>query len=403
MLDKENGKLILENVFPLTSLVRGIFSGSQSGKTLPWIKVVLRPVQIKNEVLLQFSYFDATKDITKNFNNADAQEKLEELIDLPFKNIRIETATTTLHFQFTKRGRLICQKEPAPKRLIEPGLMHDREKPKILAVNSAIPFLKAIGILTNEGKVRADMQRKYSQINEFLRIFTEIDFLRTFPNKRVNVIDYGCGNAYLTFAMYFYLTNILKLDAHVVGLDIKTELLQAHRLKAKDLGWAGLTFVEGRISSYHPEQPPEIVIALHACDTATDDALAQGIKANSHMIVTAPCCQHHLQEELSKVPIPRPLNAIKQDGILMERMGDILTDTFRATILRLFGYHTDVIQFVSTEHTAKNLMIRAYKIGDKSAPNLPVFEEYQALKSFWGVTPFLEHLLRDELGQLLAK
>jgi SAM-dependent methyltransferase len=247
------------------------------------------------------------------------------------------------------------------------------------------------------------MQRKYSQINEYLRIFTEIDFLQAFPHNRVNVIDYGCGNAYLTFATYFYLNNILKIDAHVIGIDIKTDLLEAHRRKANDLGWHGLSFVEGRISNFHPEQPPDIVIALHACDTATDDAISQGIKANSRMIVTAPCCQHHLQKELSKVPIPQPFRAVQQDGILKERLGDILTDTFRATILRLFGYHTDVFQFVSTEHTSKNLMIRAFKANDKAAPNLPIYDEYKALKSFWGVTPFLEHLLSDELEQLFAK
>ncbi len=403
MLDKDNKDLILENVFPITSLIRAVFSGCQFGKITPWVKVVLRPVQIKNEVFLQFSYFDKTRDITKNIDPVGVQEKLEELFNLPFKNIRIETNMLTLNFQFTKKGRLISHSEPSLKGLIEPDLNHDREKPKILAVDSAIPFLKAIGILTNEGKIKADMQRKYSQINEFLRIFAEIDFLRAFSNNRVNVIDYGCGNAYLTFATYFYLTYILKLDAHVVGIDIKNDLLEAHRLKANNLGWSGLSFVEGRISNYHPEQPPDIVIALHACDTATDDALAQGIKANSRMIVTAPCCQHNLQKELSKVPMPQSLQAINRDGILMERLGDILTDTFRATILRLFGYHTDVFQFVSTEHTAKNLMIRAFKTNDKSTPNLSVYDEYIVLKSFWNVTPFLEQLLSDELEHLLAK
>lgn len=403
MLDKEYRELILENVFPITSLIRGVFSGSQSGKVVPWVKVVLRPVQIKNEVFLQFSYFDKTRDITKNVDPVGVQEKLEELINLPFKNIRIETNTVTLNFQFTKKGRLILQSEPSPKGLLEPDFIHDKQKPKILSVDSAIPFLKAIGILTNEGKIKADMQRKYSQINEFLRIFAEIDFLRAFAENRVNVIDYGCGNAYLTFATYFYLTYILNLDAHVVGIDIKNDLLESHRLKVNNLGWTGLSFVEGRISNYHPEQPPEIVIALHACDTATDDALAQGIKANSRMIVTAPCCQHYLQKELSKVAMPLSFKAVNRDGILMERLGDILTDTFRATILRLFGYQTDVFQFVSTEHTSKNLMIRAFKTNDKSAPTLSVYDEYKSLKSFWNVTPFLEHLLTNELEQLLAK
>jgi SAM-dependent methyltransferase len=384
-------------------LIRAVFSGNQFGTVMPWIKIVIRPVQIKKEIYLQFSYFDKTKNITKNFTKTEAQDKLEELLDMSFKNIHIQTNTKTLNLQFTKKGRLIVQTKQSSMALIAPSIIHDNAKQKILSGDSAIPFLKAIGILTSEGKIKANMQRKYSQINEFLRIFTEIDFLRVFPDKHVPVVDFGCGNAYLTFATYYYLTYILELEAHVVGIDIKIDLLETHRHKVNDLGWSNLSFEEGGISSYHNEQPLDIVIALHACDTASDDALAQGIIADSKMIVLAPCCQHYLQEELSKAPFPQPILAINRDGILKERLGDILTDTFRATILRIFGYHTDVIQFVSTEHTAKNLMIRAFKINDFSVPNLSAYDEYKALKSFWGVTPFLEHLLSNEMEQLLVK
>ena len=403
MLDREHKTLIFDTIFPITSLVRSVFSGNQFGYVVPWIKIVLRPVQIKEEIYLQFSYFDKNKNITKNFTSTQARDKLEELLDLPFKNIQIETNTSTLTLQFTKKGRLIIHNKQTFKALIEPSFIHDNAKQKNLSDDSAIPFLKAIGIVTSEGKIKANMQRKYSQINEFLRIFTEIDFLRLFPNKQVHVADFGCGNAYLTFATYYYLTYVLEKEAYVVGIDIKNDLLETHRRKVNDLGWPRLLFVEGTIASYHNEEPPEIVIALHACDTASDDALAQGIIANSKMIVIAPCCQHYLQEELSKTPIPQPLLAINRDGILKERLGDILTDTFRATILRLFGYHTDVIQFVSTEHTAKNLMIRATKSNKSSLPNLAVYEEYISLKSFFGVTPYLECLLTNELELLLAK
>ncbi len=397
MLEKEHRDQIREVLFPLSSFVRAIFSGSQQGKDVPWVKVVIRPVELKGEVFLQFSYFDRFKDITKNFNEDEALSKLDELLDIPFKNIRIETLAEILNFQFSKKNRLVFHRERSSAVSAVPDLAHDKEKQKILSADSAIPFLKAVGIAAKDGKIKAEMQRKYTQINEFLRIFAEIDILQEFKGKQVHVVDFGCGNAYLTFATYYYLTSILDIDAHVVGVDIKDDLLEKHRQKARDLGWDQLSFVEGRISNYQSEVQPDIVIALHACDTATDDALAFGVKAGSRMIVTAPCCQHYLQAELAKVPMPPPMLAVGHDGILEERLGDILTDTFRATLLRIFGYHTDVIQFVPIEHTAKNLMIRAFKPKDAAPPSPAVFEEYQSLKKFWGVAPYLERLLSDEL------
>ena len=155
----------------------------------------------------------------------------------------------------------------------------------------------------------------------------------------------------------------------------------------------------GRIEAYTPPQPPDVVVALHACDTATDDALAQGLRWGSRLIVTAPCCQHELQEQMSRIPMPPTLLPIFHDGILFERMGDILTDTFRANILRIMGYRTDVTQFVPIEHTAKNLMIRSVKTSPPG--NTRWVDEYRNFKSFWQVTPYLEKLLGEEYAQFL--
>jgi hypothetical protein len=182
-------------------------------------------------------------------------------------------------------------------------------------------------------------------------------------------------------------------------VDIKSDLIERHQEKAGSLGWNQLTFHTGTISDFQPNVIPDVVLALHACDTATDDALAQGIRWNSRLIVCAPCCQHELQEQMSHVPMPAQLLPIFHYGILFERIGDILTDTFRATILRIMGYRTDVTQFVPIEHTAKNLMIRAVKTS--SPGNARWVEEYKNLKAFWQVTPYLERLLRDEYPQFL--
>jgi SAM-dependent methyltransferase len=290
----------------------------------------------------------------------------------------------------------VTHREKASSAPAAPVLAHDHEKKKILQLEGAAPFLKAVGIMAQDGKIKADMQRKFRQINEFLRVLDETGSFEAFAGQAVRVVDFGCGNAYLTFATFDYLNRIMGLEAYVTGVDIKADLLESHRRKASALGWERLTFAEGRIGEYQPDPPPDVVIALHACDTATDDALAQGIRAGSRLIVTAPCCQHDLQEQLSKVAMPPPMLAVSRDGILNERLGDVLTDTFRATLLRILGYRTDVIQFVSTEHTAKNLLIRSVKTSGGPLPN--ALEEYRALKTFWGVTPYLEHLLADQVS-----
>ena len=167
-----------------------------------------------------------------------------------------------------------------PKSTAAPAadLSHDRQKNKLLSAENAEPFLKAVGIMTSDGKIRADMQRKFKQINEYLRLVDETDSFQALSGEPIHVVDFGCGNAYLTLAVYYYLHDILKLDAHVTGVDIKADLIESHQKKAESLGWSQLNFVVGQIADYKPEIIPNVVIALHACDTATDDALAQGIQ-----------------------------------------------------------------------------------------------------------------------------
>jgi SAM-dependent methyltransferase len=243
------------------------------------------------------------------------------------------------------------------------------------------------------------MRRKFQQVNEFLRLVDEMEVFGEFAGRPMHVVDFGCGNAYLTFAIYHYLNNLRGLTASVEGVDIKADLLKRHAEKAAALGWERLTFHAGRIADFQPAANPDMILALHACDTATDDALAHGIRCGSRVILSAPCCQHELQAQLRQTPAPKPFHAVARDGILNERLGDILTDTFRAAILRIMGYRTEVIQFVPTEHTAKNLMIRAIRAlpaGDER-----LIEEYQNLKAYWRVTPYLERLLGREHARWL--
>ena len=355
-MEPDYQQLVRERILKRTALTRAVFSGQQKGASLPWTKVVVRPVELKGEIHLQFSYFDEKKDITKNYLE-EAASKVDELLALPFRNIFVESGDGNLQVNISKKGKALVS-EPRSTAAPNIDLSHDRQKNRLLSTENAEPFLKAVGIITGDGRIRADMQSKFKQINEFLRLVDETDSFQSLSGQPIHVVDFGCGNAYLTFAIYYYLHDILKLDAHVTGVDIKADLIERHQQKVKSLGWSQLNFQVGQIAEYKPEVIPNVVLALHACDTATDDALAQGLQWASKLIVCAPCCQHELQEQMSHIPMPSTLLPIFHDGILFERMGDILTDTFRANILRILGYRTDVTQFVPIEHTAKNLMIR---------------------------------------------
>lgn len=398
-MEQDFKKQVYEQILNQDTFVRAVFSGGQKGSSPTWAKVFVRPVEIKGTINLQFSYFDEKKDITKNYSFDEAAAKVDELLALPFRNIFIENTTGSLQVNISKKGKALVNEKKASASAPNMDLSHDRQKSRLLTAENAAPFLKAVGIMTNDGKIRADMQRKFKQINEFLRLLDETDSFDGFKEKPLHIVDFGCGNAYLTFAIYYYLHDLLKLDASVVGVDIKADLIERHQEKVKSLGWNQLTFHTGTIADFKPDVIPDAVLALHACDTATDDALAQGIRWNSKLIVCAPCCQHELQEQMAHLPMPTQLLPIFHHGILFERMGDILTDTFRATILRIMGYRTDVTQFVPIEHTAKNLMIRAVKTSPPG--NQRWVEEYRNLKAFWQVTPYLERLLGEPHVQFL--
>ncbi len=379
--------------------IKATFSGQHRDQTVSWIKVIVRPVLVHDKKHVQFSYFDAKKDITKNYQGDEATEMLEQLIAFEFRNTHVQTSQKTIDITITHKGKALIHTSKVAQPLAETHLSHDRQKNVLLSAADAKPFLQAVGIMTEEGKIRADMQSKFRQINEFLKLVQQTGALEKLSTSPVHVVDGGCGNAYLTFAFYYYLNYVLHIPTHLTGIDVNNELLTRHAEKRLLLGWNDLTFQTTSIIEYKPETPPDIVLALHACDTATDEALAQGIQWQSKLIISAPCCQHHLQKQLDHQPAPNPFGAVERHSILKERLGDILTDTFRALILRIMGYATDVVQFVSSEHTAKNLMIRAVKslkVGD------PKFvQEYKDLKNFWHVTPYLEELLGEDFTKLL--
>jgi len=363
----------------------------------------VRPVELKGVYHLQFSYFDGRHDISKNYRGDDLSARVDELLAEPFSSIVVHTTTEKLRAQITKKGKTILHREKHNAPKTTPNLNHDRPKGLIFPFGEPNPFLHAVGIATADGKIKAKMTDKFWQINRFLDLVSQTLSSADLPARPLNVIDCGCGNAYLTFATYYFLTKILGRETRLIGIDVNADLMAKRNAQVAEMDWSGLEFHPSAIIDFRPDTPPDIVLALHACDTATDEALAQAIRWGSRHIFSVPCCHHHLQAQLPPLgAVENPAyKSILRHGILKERLGDILTDTFRALILRMMSYRTDVVEFISTEHTARNLMIRAVKTttGDNSL----FVAEYNAMKNFWGVTPYLETLLSDQPSPIFSQ
>jgi SAM-dependent methyltransferase len=360
---------------------------SQDAST-SWRQVIIRPVLIKNERYLQFSYFSQKQDITRNYRDSQAGQKLDEILALPFNSLVVQSTLEDLRVQITPKGNVILHRDKASKGGLERQLAHDVSKKLLLPAGKLDSFLQTTGIMDDQGRVRPSMQGKFSQINAFLKLLEHTGELERFDTTPIHILDCGCGSAYLSFAAYHYLNNVRGIPAHLTGIDTNATLIQKDNRQSEELGFSDACFQKSAIIDYVPQKSPDIVLALHACDTATDEAIYQGIVSESRLIMCAPCCHHQLHKQLHAV---KPFTPVFQDGILKQRLSDILTDTFRALILRSMGYKTDVVEFVSPEHTNKNLMIRAVRRTQRDkARNV---QEYLDLKTYWGVTPYLEMLL----------
>jgi SAM-dependent methyltransferase len=275
---------------------------------------------------------------------------------------------------------------------------HDRTKRRLL--EAADPVLHAIGITDHEGNVKPSRSAKYRQVEEFLRILdSAVDsalqsgrLTRPTDASPLRVVDLGCGNAYLTFAAFAYLSGTRRLPVRMVGVDVRAQSRRRNAELAGDLGYDGdLTFVQGSIADAETGLSPDVVLALHACDTATDEALARAVRWQAPVVLAAPCCHHDLQRQLRSTPPPPAYRLVLQHGILRERLADVLTDTFRAALLRRHGYRVDVVEFVGSRHTPRNVLLRAEHTG--APPGAETRREYADLVEQWGVRPALDRML----------
>jgi SAM-dependent methyltransferase len=378
---------------------RATFGGPVRNGPSPWVRVVVRPVAVRGEPHVQFSYFDAKKDVTKNYRGPEVADRLAEVLAVGFAGVHVTTAAEEIDVRTSKKGKVAVGRKKVAVP-VEPGSAHNRVKDLPLPEGRADRVLEVMGVLTPDGRVRPTMRAKFTQINEFLRHLTHAlaeANLRD-PGRPLDILDCGCGSSYLTLAAHHYLNDVLNLPARIVGVDVNEEVIRKSVERSARLGADGPAFACGRIGTV--DVTADVVLALHACDTATDDAIAQAVQCGAKVLLSVPCCHHALNRQLRAEGPAEVLRPVLRHGLLRERTADLVTDAFRALALRIVGYRTDVVEFVSPEHTAKNLMIRAVSggpVGDRAAVG-----EYRELKRFWGVTPYIEAALGKSFRRLVS-
>ena len=380
------------------TLVRAVASGRQRGTRPPWRRVELRYVDLKAGRHLQVTAYDDTQAHTSNHALGDAaRATVDDLLDQPFGNWHVDAATETHQLRVTKKGEAVVHTRARQADQPAPVRTHDRDKDRLLAEDD--PVFRALGLSDHEGRMKSSRHSKYRQVEEFLRILDASigdalakGHLRTpTPEQPLEIVDLGCGNAYLTFVTERYLTHVRGLPVHLTGIDQRETSREHNAQIARDLG-VEATFVASSIEGAEPATPPDVVLALHACDTATDDALARAIEWRTPLVLAAPCCHHDIAAQLRKAPTPAPYAMLTRHGILRERFADTLTDGLRASLLRLQGYRVDVMQFVGSEHTPRNTLLRAVRTG-KPVSGGSARQEYDELVTTWGVRPRLGELL----------
>ncbi len=354
-------------------------------------KLLIRPIETRKGARLFFLYRYDTRDTAKNHEFTDGVRILRELLEADFSAGHLFTTEHDFQLDVGRKGksRLNVAK---PTFKAKPALDHDREKKRYVNVDGF--YLRALGITTDKGEVRDKQHDKWKQINRFVETldgFVEKSNLK--DRRSIRIVDMGCGKGYLTFAAYDYFRNILGLDVSVTGVDEKTQLVGLCNDIARGSEFDGLEFVDGRIDN-HTLENVDILIALHACNTATDDAIFKGIDAGAELIVVAPCCHQELRPQIKPPPM---LRDILKHGVLLEREAESITDGMRSLLLERSGYSTRVFEFVSTEHTPKNNMIVATRLS-KPADFKRFDDEIRALKAFYGITEQrLESLLAEEI------
>jgi SAM-dependent methyltransferase len=344
-------------------------------------KITIRPIQLKRQRLFQVTETVGAQEKHQNMSAEACKKLLLQALPHEFKQLLVCTPHQDYHVLGNKKGEITLLKKPPTRQPI--SLKHNRTKHYLLQEGEKIPFLIELGVMNKEGKVLHDKRDKFRQLNRFLEMIQDI-LPALKKDKTLQIIDFGCGKAYLTFALYHFLHHIHGYDIHVTGLDLKKEVIEYCQSVAQQLHFKNLIFSVGDISHFQPQNKVDMVVTLHACDTATDAALEKAVRWDADVILSVPCCQHQLFNQIHS-PTLEPL---LQFGILKERFSALVTDAARAQLLQILGYETQVLEFIDLEHTPKNLLIRAVKGAKKG--NAKQIKQYQDFKNFLNIYPTFE-------------
>ena len=379
----------------LTSLlVDMVISGARGGGD--FIKIKVRPVMIRDSLYFQVSRYTDKQVFHENMTAEDALETLSGWILHDFRQAQIRMQDEMVTVLVSKKGKATVKSKKAA--CIETqNLEHNRKKQYIIEEGTAVPFMIDLGVMTESGKIIRTRYDKYRQINRFLEFIEDI--LPELPTDRtVHIIDFGCGKSYLTFAMYYYLKVLKHYDIRITGLDLKQKVIEDCQALADRYGYDGLQFLCGDIADYNGTDEVDMVVTLHACDTATDYALYKAVKWHASVILSVPCCQHELNRKMQC----EALSGAFQYGLIKERTAALMTDAMRGQLLEMQGYKTQLLEFIDMEHTPKNILIR----GVKSKGLLPKaarkqqMENYQKCRDFFGAELTLEKLFKEMEGEM---
>ena len=325
-------------------------------------KIKIRPVMVKNKVLFQKTVYEGTKVFHENYESCDMISYIIEAMTSRFRQCEVEHTSCKAVVLVSKKGKVTVNRKQVRSAEAEPEsarqslMAHNRVKRYILEEGIPVPFLIDLGVQTKEGKIVHARYDKFKQINRFLEFIEDI--LPTLSKEGVvHIIDFGCGKSYLTFAMYYYLHYLKGYDVEITGLDLKEDVIAHCNLLAQQYGYDKLQFLHGDIADYEGADRVDMVVTLHACDTATDYALEKAVRWNAKVILSVPCCQHEVNKQIHS----ENLSAVLKYGIIKERMSALITDAIRADLLESQGYDTNIMEFIDMEHTPKNLLIRAVK------------------------------------------
>jgi SAM-dependent methyltransferase len=373
-------------------LVSASAGGALRGETPRWRRTEFRPVELRDGAHLQVVTFDERQSFTTNYAWGQASERVvDELLAEPFGHWHVASTEDEYGFRVTKGGRVLVTRADSGRVR---DVRHDRQKSRM--VDPAAPFLRELGVSDASGHVKKTKVDKYRQVEAFVRVLDaavrEGAEAGRLTGEPLRVVDLGCGNAYLTFALYHHLHEGMGREIEVIGVDVKDQARRHNIAVAERLGWSHtMTFIADEIGTVLVDEPVDITVALHACDTATDDALARGVEWASDLIVAAPCCHHDIQRQLRGTSAPAPYELVARHGLMRERWADVLTDSLRVHLLRRAGYRADIVEFVDSVHTPRNALIRAHRTGAVATSAQEA--DYADLIGSWGVSPKLEDLL----------